>query len=281
MLSVLLAKLIATAVVVVGVSLAVGKLGPRLGGILAGTPIVLGPGYFFLLREHPAAFIQAAALSTLHALVATLLFSICFVVTAGRLKALTSLGLATLCWVPAALLFARVPGGIGVAVLMYLGLLLAAEGVKRWLRLGQPAVVARAGWFDLVLRGLLAGVLVSVATTLAVRAGPQLSGMLVGFPVGLFTIGLTLHERYGAEVARATVSMAQQGMLSLVAFGVVTASLAGLTPPLVTFLLALLASMAVSMALFMRSQWRYRLAHARYTAAPTGSGPDKNKELSP
>ncbi|MCA1769193.1 MAG: hypothetical protein LC652_04305 [Halomonas sp.] len=262
MLIVLLTKLIATAVVVIGVSLAVGRLGPRLGGIIAGTPIILGPGYFFMLQEHGTAFIQAAALATLHALVATLLFSISFVVTAGRLSALASLGIATLCWVPAALLLSRVPGGVGVAVLMYLGMLLVAEGVRRALRLRQPVIVARSGWFDLVLRGLLAGVLVSVATTLAVKSGPLLSGMLVGFPVGLFTIGWTLHERYGPDVARATVSMAQKGMLSLVAFGAVTATLVGHLPPMAVFLLSLLASMSVSATLFMLSQRRFRRAYA-------------------
>ncbi|MFW6345951.1 MAG: hypothetical protein ACOC0M_06445 [Halomonas sp.] len=262
MLSVLLVKLVATAAVVVGVSLAVGKLGPRLGGIIAGTPIVLGPGYFFMLQEHSPVFIQTAALSTLHALVATLLFSISFVVTAGRLEALASLGIATLCWVPAALLFSRMPGGVGVAVLMYLAMLLLAEGVRRWLRLRQPVVVARTGWFDLALRGVLAGVLVSVATTLAVRAGPLLSGMLVGFPVGLLTIGWTLHERYGSDVARATVSMAQKGMLSLVAFSVVTATLVGKAAPMAVFLLSLLASMGVSAVLFLLSQWQFRRRHA-------------------
>ena len=205
MLSVLLAKLIATALVVVGVSISVGKLGPRLGGILAGTPIVLGPGYFFMLQERPADFIEVAALSTLHALVATLLFSLCFVATAQRMGALASLGLATLCWIPAALLFTLLPGGVWLALLLYAGVLLVAEVAKRALRLNQPVITATSGWLDLVLRGLLAGVLVSVATTLAARSGPLLSGMLVGFPVGLFTIGWTLHQRYGHDVARATV----------------------------------------------------------------------------
>ncbi len=273
MLIALFAKLVATAAVVIGVSLAVGRLGPRLGGIIAGTPIILGPGYFFMLQEQSPAFIQTAALSTLHALVATLLFTISFVVTAGRLSALASLGIATLCWVPAALLFARVPGGVGVAVLMYLAMLLVAEGVRRALRLRQPVIVARSGWFDLLLRGLLAGLLVSVATTLAVTSGPLLSGMLVGFPVGLFTIGLTLHERYGPDVARATVSMAQKGMLSLVAFGVVTATLVGHLPPMAVFLLSLLASMSVSATLFMISQRQFRRAHAsRYGAVDRRHG---------
>lgn len=263
MLSLLLAKLVATALVVIGVSLAVARLGPRLGGIIAGMPLVLGPGYFFLLQEQSVEFIAAAALSTLHALVATLLFSICYVVAAARLGALASLGLATLCWIPAALLFSLLPGGLWVAVLMYVVVLAVAEGVKHVLALDQPVVVASSGWFDVVLRGLLAGVLVSVATTLAADSGPLLSGMLVGFPVGLFTIGWTLHQRYGAEVARCTVGVAQQGMLSLVAFCVAIATLVDVLPPMATFLVALLASMSVSVALFMFSQWRARLAYGK------------------
>lgn len=258
MLSVLLTKLLATALVVIGVSVTVARLGPRLGGILAGTPIVLGPGYFFMLQEQCAEFVRSAVLSTLHALVATLLFSSCYVVTAARLGAPGSLGLATLCWIPAAFLFSLLPGGIWAAVLLYVAVLAMAEGIRRALDLKQPVVVARSGWFDLLLRGLLAGLVVGVATTLAARSGPVLSGVLVGFPVGLFTIGWTLHQRYGAEVARCTVSVAQHGMLSLVAFAVVTALVVGPAPPMVTFLLALLASIGVSMALFMLSRWRAR-----------------------
>ncbi|AZT85643.1 hypothetical protein EHN06_19965 [Marinobacter sp. NP-4(2019)] len=273
MLTVLLTKLIATAIVVIGVSVSVGKLGPRLGGILAGTPIVLGPGYFFMLQDWPTDFIQEAALATLHALIATLLFSISFVLSAKRAGALASLGLATLCWIPAAYLFSFMPGGVAVAVLVYGLVLLLAEVIKRALALDQPTVVATSGWFDLVLRGLLAGVLVAVATTVATKSGPLLSGLLVGFPVGLFTIGWTLHDRYGADVARATVAAAQQGMLSLVAFAVVTAVLVGHVPPMVTFCFALLASLAVSATLFMVSQWRVRRTYGHLLdSAATGKG---------
>lgn len=268
MLTVLLTKLIATAVVVIGVSVSVGKLGPRLGGIIAGTPIILGPGYFFMLQEWPTEFIQEAALATLHALIATLLFSISFVLTAERLGAMASLAAATLVWIPGAYLFAFVPGGVAVAVVIYGVVLLSAEIIKRMLALKQPKVVAVSGWFDVVLRGLLAGVLVAVATTLAAKSGPVLSGILVGFPVGLFTIGWTLHDRYGADVARATVAAAQQGMLSLVAFAVVTAVLVGHVPPLVTFAFALLASIAVSATLFMVSQWRVRRAYGHLLNGP-------------
>ncbi len=256
MIEVLLLKLVATAAIVVGVSLAVGRLGPRLGGILAGMPVILGPGYFFMLQEQAPAFVRDAVLATLHALVATLLFTVCFVVVAGRFSALRSIGLSILCWVPAALLFSGIPGGLGVAVLAYLLALGGAELINRALSLDQPVVLARAGWLDLVLRGLLAGLLVSVATTLAARSGALLSGMLLGFPAGILTIAWTLHERYGAEVARMAVSMTQRGMLSLIAFCSVSYLAVGRLPWGLVFLLSLAAAVAVSTLLFTVSRWR-------------------------
>lgn len=153
----MLIKLFATASLVILVALAVGRLGPKLGGILAGTPVILGPGHFFMLREQPAEFMQEAVLSTLHALIATLLFTLCFVLTAGKLSALRSLSLASLLWVPFALVFTQLPGGLPEAIAVYLVVLGIAEGVNRWLRLGQPVVVAGAGWFDLLLRGRVGG----------------------------------------------------------------------------------------------------------------------------
>lgn len=265
MLGVLVVKLLATAAVVIGVSVAVGRMGPRLGGILAGTPIILGPGYFFMLQERSTDFLQAAALSTLHALIATLVFAICFVLAAGRFGIFASLALATGSWIPASLAFSLLPGGVGGGLLVYGLVLLIAEMIRRRLNLEQTVVVARSGWFDLLLRGLLAGILVSIATTVAAQSGPFLSGILVGFPVGLFTIGWTLYERYGPDVARATVSMAQKGMLSLVAFAVALALTVETLPPMATFATSLLASIAVSLGIFVISQWRYR-------ALQTGEG---------
>ncbi|MYL23080.1 hypothetical protein GLV89_04645 [Halomonas alkaliantarctica] len=265
MLSHMLIKLLATATIVILVALAVGRLGPKLGGILAGTPVILGPGYFFMLREQSIEFVQNAVLATLHALVATLLFTVCFVLTAGRLSAWQSLLLASLLWVPFALVFTQLPGGLLWAIAVYVAVLVMAEGVNRWLRLTQPVVVASAGWLDLVGRGVLAGAVVSVATTLAARSGPALSGVLLGFPAGILTIAWALHERYGAEVARMTVSMTQRGMLSLIAF--CSVSYLGVTywPGMLVFALSLAASMLTSFALFMFSLWRARalLAESR------------------
>lgn len=266
MLQLMLIKLLATAGIVILVALSVGRLGPRLGGILAGTPVILGPGYFFMLREQSAGFVQDAVLSTLHALVATLLFTVCFVLTAARLSALRTLTLASLLWVPSALLFMQLPGGLVGAIAAYLVVLVIAEGVNRWQRLGQPVVVASSGWFDVLLRGLLAGAVVSLATTLGARSGPALSGITLGFPAGILTIAWALHARYGAEVARMTVSMTQRGMLSLLAFCAVSYLGVGQLPGMLVFALSLAASMTTSFLLFMLSLWRARRLYSRPSA---------------
>lgn len=266
MLQPMLFKLLATAGIVILVALAVARVGPRLGGILAGTPVILGPGYFFMLREQPPAFVQEAVLSTLHALVATLVFTVCFVITAERLSALRSLGLSCLVWLPAALLALQLPGGLAWALGAYLAVLIVAEGINRWLRLRQPVVVASSGWLGLLLRGLLAGGVVSLATTLGARAGPEFSGVIMGFPAGILAIAWALHERYGASVARMTVSMTQRGMLSLLAFCTVSYLGVGQLPGMLVFLLSLAASMLTSALLFMFSLWRARRLFAREAA---------------
>lgn len=84
MLGLLLVKWLSTALIVIGVSVAVVRLGPKLGGVLAGTPIVLAPGYFFMLREQSSTFVADAALGTLHAMIATLAFCLGYVLLAAR-----------------------------------------------------------------------------------------------------------------------------------------------------------------------------------------------------
>src|SRR5699024_12258380 len=84
----LLVKMAMTAAVVIIVTLLVGRLGPRIGGIVAGTPIVLGPAFFFLVREQTDAFVAHAAGSTLHGRASSLLFLMCFLAVCGWLDAI-------------------------------------------------------------------------------------------------------------------------------------------------------------------------------------------------
>lgn len=250
MIVALAVKMLATAVVVIAVTLSVARLGPRLGGIIAGTPIVLGPAYFFMGREQSAAFVHSSAVSTLHALTATLLYLITYVAVAGRLGAVASVATAIAAWLVGAFVFSYVPGGVGWALIVYAALFLVATFVARLLRLPHPRVHTPTRWPDLLLRGTVAGILVGVATTVGARLGPQVSGTLTGFPVGFLVIALTLHQRFGAPVSRATLSTAQRGMFSLIAFAATTALMAPVVGGEGVFYLALASSVAVSALLF-------------------------------
>lgn len=255
MITALLVKMLSTALVIIVVTLAVARLGPRLGGIIAGTPIVLGPAFFFLEQEQDAAFVAEAAVSTLHALAATLLFTLVYVLAAGRLSAGASLSLALLAWAIGAALLTRLPGGYGVALIAYATIFGLVLYLQYRLQLPAAGVRAPTRWPDLLLRGAIAGGLVDVATTVGTLAGPRFSGALVGFPVGFLVIAFTLHQRFGARVARATVTAAQRGMFSLVAFAVTEAIVARAVGGMISFYLSLAASLGVSALLFAMTHY--------------------------
>lgn len=259
MIVALAVKMASTAIVIIVVTLAVSRVGPRLGGIIAGTPIVLGPAFFFLGREQDAAFIAEAAVSTLHALAATLLFTVVYVLAAGRFNVVTSLVLAVLAWAVSAALFTTLPGGYKVALMAYALAFALALWLQHRLQLQQTMVRAPTRWPDLLFRGAVAGALVGVATTAGALAGPRLSGAMIGFPVGFLVIAFTLHQRFGAPVARATVAAAQRGMFSLVAFAATEAIVARAVGGMVSFYLSLAASLGVSALLFAAAhyvRWR-------------------------
>ncbi|WIX33943.1 hypothetical protein QO259_04555 [Salinicola sp. JS01] len=255
MLGVLFIKWLSTALVVVGVSAAVARLGPRLGGVLAGTPIVLGPGYFFMLREQPAAFVAEAALGSLHAMLATLTFCLGYVLLAGRSGATASVALAALIWLPVAAAAATLPGGVTLGSAVFLFALLLARWLMRSLGLSRDTVSQAPRWGDLLMRGSLAGVIVCLATVVLDSISPAVSGVALSFPIGMLTIALTLHQRHGPGVARATMADTQLGMLSLVAFSAVMAASAESLPPALAFVLALVASLLVSGLLWFLPRW--------------------------
>ncbi|MBY5939547.1 hypothetical protein KUW00_01445 [Halomonas sp. DP5N14-9] len=92
------------------------------------------------------------------------------------------------------------------------------------------------------------------------QIGQEDDGVALSFPIGMLTIALTLHQRYGAEVARATLADTQLGMLSLVAFSAVLAATAAHLSPALSFGLALAASLGTSSALWA---WQRRLRRPR------------------
>ncbi len=71
---------------VVGASLVARRFGPRVGGLIAGLPVVAGPILLAYALAHGRAFAATAAAGTLLGLVSLIAFVIVYARLAGRLS---------------------------------------------------------------------------------------------------------------------------------------------------------------------------------------------------
>ncbi|TDL79398.1 hypothetical protein E2L08_10270 [Palleronia sediminis] len=209
-------RVLATAGIVIAVAWAVERFGPAIGGALGGLPIVLGPGFFFILRENSVGFAVDAATSALIALTASQVFLLVYVIGARRSRAI--LALAALSWFAAAVPLAAVPRMAWVGLALFAAATLFARRVTQRLEQPRPPARGAGGWGVLLLRGGLAGALVAAVTLVTERLGPALSGLLLTYPLGLSVISITIHQRVGADIAISTLRAAMLGISSLAAF---------------------------------------------------------------
>lgn len=244
----LLIRMAATAFVVIAVAMAVGRLGPLIGGALVGLPIILGPGFYFLMLQASGAFVADAATYGLLAMCATQVFLLSY---SGSL---VSLAAAVSGWIGAVAKFRLLPPHPALAVGLFAVVTLIARLAARRFVKPVPSV-GRADRFGvLLLRGVLAGLLVAVVTMAAAWLGPDGSGLLLGFPVGYSIIATTVHDRYGAAMAAATLHSGLLGTVSLAGF---CAALAFTVPILLApwpFLLGLAVSVAFTTTLVLMSR---------------------------
>ncbi|WP_269498867.1 hypothetical protein [Castellaniella sp. S9] len=199
----LIIRMIATAFVVIAVTWSVGAFGPRIGGALAGLPIVLGPGFYFLGAQASAPFIAQAATYALLSLCATQLFLLAYLAAAYRARPWAALAGALAVWLLAAALLRLLPAEVWLAAGLFVLTTWACWSLgARFLPLVPTAKGKVGGTGLLLLRGLLAGVLVAAVTTLSQRLGAAGSGLLLAFPISYTVIAVTIHQRIGSAGAR-------------------------------------------------------------------------------
>lgn len=249
-------RIVATAVIVIGVALAVERLGPAIGGALAGLPIVIGPGFFFIARDHSAAFTADAGTASLLSLCATEAFLLAYCWVAFRHRPALALGAATLAWFVMVFLLLPLPPRVFLA----LGMFVCAAVLARWIGQRFRSVAAgrkaAGGHLLLIVRGVAAGILVAAATLAADYLGSGWSGFIMTYPIGFSVISVTVHQRAGASTVIATLHSAMLGVASLAAFSFTLSfsiETIGTMPALTA---ALGASVAVTAALALRSARR-------------------------
>ena len=246
-----LVRMAGTALIVVMISGIAARLGPAIGGVVVGLPIVLAPGFLFMLADQPAAFVSEAAGGALFSLSATQVFLLVFVALSRGAGRFASVAGAALAWGLLAWPLSLIPHDPLLGAALFAVVTLAAR------RLGRPLVsrnMARAegtNWTFLILRGLLAGVLVGVVTLGTSMLGAGVSGALIAFPIGFTVIAISLHLDHGGLFAGQTAYAGLAGMGSLAVFCLCLAVLLLHLPVALAFGLALAASVLATVIMML------------------------------
>ncbi|WP_458792639.1 hypothetical protein [Yoonia sp. MH D7] len=234
----LLVRVLSTAGIVIGVTLAVERLGPKIGGALAGLPIVIGPAFFFIVRDQSVVFSANTAAASLISLTATQAFLFGYIAFAAKSRG--AIITATLAWVMCAWILSWVPPSPWTGLLIFLPTMIAVHICSQ--RFVRPFAPGRATGtlVLLIIRGLAAGLLVAGVTAASWKLGPVWAGLLISYPIGLTVISMTIHQRSGADMVIMTLRSVILGVISPVAFTFVLAVLLEPFGPALSFILALI-----------------------------------------
>ncbi|WP_323764169.1 hypothetical protein [Marinovum sp.] len=246
----ILIRAMATAGIVVGIAIAVERLGPLVGGALAGLPIVIAPGFFFLMLKQSTEFTVAAAISSLIALSASQAFLLGYIVVARRTRA--AVVVASLCWLIVAFLLTGFHASPWAGVVLFLVTTVSAWSLARLFEAPHTKARVRGGWTILLGRGIAAGLLVAAVTVSADWLGPVWSGFLMTYPIAMTVISITVHQRSGAEVVVATLRSMMLGIGSIAAFTFTLAITLSPFGDFLAFVAALAAGAAITCGLTLR-----------------------------
>src|SRR2546422_4152921 len=211
----LILKLTLVPMLVLSVTLATRRWGPRIGGLLAGWPIVTGPALFFFAVEQGDAFAAEASRAVIVSLVGVAASVLTYAWAATRTPWWISLPVSWACFVATALLVQRVPASATAALVAALASFLLATVLLP--RAGAHAVAQRPAW-DLPLRVIASMAMVVSVTALADRLGPTLSGVLTPFPIATSIFLGFSHAQQGSSAAITFLRGFMPGMWSFAAF---------------------------------------------------------------
>jgi hypothetical protein len=191
-------KLLLAPVFVVGASLIARRFGARVGGLIAGLPVVGGPILLVYALDHGRSFAAHAAASSLLGLVSLIAFVVVYARVSPRLRWGASMLSGWLAFAASTAAFsaASVPAGaaLGIsAAALLIGLaLLPRPGADDRVHPPPPS-------WDLPVRAGCAVVLVLSLTRVAGWLGPQLSGLLAPFPIIATVLATFTHAQRGTD----------------------------------------------------------------------------------
>ncbi|HTQ69713.1 MAG TPA: hypothetical protein VMI13_13575 [Solirubrobacteraceae bacterium] len=181
---------------VVAASLAARRFGARVGGVVAGLPVVAGPILLAYALAHGRGFAASAATGTLLGLVSLIAFVVVYAHLAHRLFWGASMVAGWLVFIGLTALFSGVHIAVQVALPLALVALTAALVFLPRAPALPPSPPSHPSW-DLPLRAGCALALVLSLTAVAGWLGPQLSGLLAPFPIIATVLAVFTHVQRG------------------------------------------------------------------------------------
>lgn len=208
MISLLILKAIVSVGIVVGLSVAAERAGPRLAGLLIGLPLGAGMVVVFTGYEQGADFAAAAAVHMVPGFLTTFVFIYAYGAIAARqnrggLRSVViptlgaHVGYGTAAWVLSQF---QIPLMVSIPMLC-IGVVIVHRMMAS---LPDNPITARVtfGWKVLAFRAGMATTVIIIITSIAGLVGPQWTGLLTAYPITLLPLVLVLHITYsGAEVA--------------------------------------------------------------------------------
>ncbi|MGA2455171.1 MAG: hypothetical protein ABSG93_16800 [Solirubrobacteraceae bacterium] len=191
-------KLLLAPSFVVGASVAARRFGPRVGGLIAGLPVVAGPILLVYALAHGRGFAAGAAAGTLLGLVSLIAFVVVYGRLAGHLFWGASMLAGWIAFAAATAVFSALSLPLGVALgLAALALALGLACLPR--PGGDPRLHSTPPSWDLPVRAACALALVLSLTAVAGWLGPQLSGLLAPFPIIATVLATFTHAQRGTD----------------------------------------------------------------------------------
>ena len=252
----LIAKLVATPVIIAAVSWVERRFGPAIAGLVAGLPLTSGPVSVFLAIEQGTAFSREAAVGMLAGIAAVGAFLIGFAVAAVRWPWWAAVLCGTLAYIPVAWGLGAL--GLGLLSTAAISAFLLFLTVVAMPRLAALKRQRPHGWWELPLRIVISTALVVTLTALADDLGPHATGLLSPFPIFAAVLGSFVLLRGGPGAAVRLQRGIALGAFSFVAFFLVVGAGLGTMPIVLAYVLAYVAAAGMTAV-------TYRLGVSRTT----------------
>lgn len=245
-MSLLLAKIVVSVCLVLGLSWIAEKVNPRIAGILSGMPLGAVLVLFFVGLDLGPEFATKSALYAIPSIMSTIAFSVGYYFTSRlntNLAPLLSSIVGIICYLAIALILNEIDFNLSFGVTLTLISLIIvgyafrsqdSNKIQKKIKMTLPRLIFRSG---------MAASFVVAITTFADFVGARWSGLLIGFPMTFLPFLLIIHITYSGDQIRTIIRNFPLGLVGLLCFLII----ANQTIPLLGVNLAILTSLGGSM----------------------------------